>query len=69
MTSPMTSGRLRELLTETGDEADLPRTLETVDRLVGLGVLSPVEPWTTRAGLAGAVLDVVDGFFGTEPED
>ena len=66
---PMTSGRLRELLTENGDEADLPAALAAVQRLVELGVLSPVEPWTARAGLAGAVLDVVDGFFSAEPED
>lgn len=66
---PMTSGRLRELLTEAGDEAQVPAALAAVHRLVGLGVLSSVEPWTARAGLAGAVLDVVDGFFAVGPED
>jgi hypothetical protein len=63
---PMTAGRLRELLTETGDEEDFAATSALVARLVELGVLSPVEPWTARPGLAGAVLDVVDGFFGED---
>lgn len=63
---PMTSGRLRELLEQTGDESELPVALETVHRLVDLGVLSSVEPWTARPGFAGAVLDVVQGFFAPD---
>ncbi len=51
---------------EEGDEA--PAALAVVRRLVDLGVLSPVEPWTARPGTAGAVLDVVDGFFRSESE-
>ena len=66
---PMTSGRLRELLTESGDEEEFEATSALLARIVDLGVLSSVEPWTARPGLAGAVLDVVDGFFGPDDED
>ncbi|MEW1958196.1 hypothetical protein [Kineococcus sp. NPDC059986] len=60
---PMTTGEVRGYLEESGEEGELPATQEVLRRLVDLGVLSPVEPWTARPGTAGAVLDVVDGFF------
>ncbi|WP_432560942.1 hypothetical protein [Kineococcus sp. SYSU DK003] len=65
---PITTGRLRELLAETGDEEELPAALAVVTRLVDVGVLSAVEPWTARPGFAGAVHDVVEGFFGSEQD-
>ncbi|WP_432498216.1 hypothetical protein [Kineococcus gypseus] len=61
---PMTTPQLRAVLESTGDGDELPAALETVAALVDLGVLSAVEPWTARPGLAGAVLDVVSVFFG-----
>ncbi|MEZ0491076.1 hypothetical protein AB2L28_02345 [Kineococcus sp. TBRC 1896] len=64
---PMTAGEVRSSLEETGEESELPAALAVVRRLVDLGVLSPVEPWAARPGTAGAVLDVVEGFF--RPED
>jgi len=70
---PMSAPRLRELLegTEDGSAVDeeFDAALAVVARLVELGVLSSVEPWTSRPGLAGAVLDVVEGFFSSEPQD
>jgi hypothetical protein len=66
---PMSSPRLRELLEQTDDGSEYEAALAVVARLVELGVLSSVEPWTARPGLAGAVLDVVEGFFSSEPQD
>ncbi|MEZ0166141.1 hypothetical protein AB2L27_15385 [Kineococcus sp. LSe6-4] len=63
---PMTAGEVRAFLEESEEAGELPATLAVVRRLVDLGVLSPVEPWTARPGTAGAVLDVVDGFFRPE---
>ncbi|WP_432511391.1 hypothetical protein [Kineococcus sp. SYSU DK001] len=65
---PVTSGELRGFLESAGDEAELPAALARLTRLVDLGVLSAVEPWTARPGFAGAVLDVVDGFFRPQDE-
>ncbi|PRY14485.1 hypothetical protein [Kineococcus rhizosphaerae] len=65
---PMTSAELRGFLEDSGDAAEFEVTAGRVARLVELGVLSPVEPWTARPGFAGAVLDVVDGFFRPEEE-
>ena len=80
---PMTSGSLRELLTADlltadpltadgdgpGGADDVAAATATVQRLVEAQVLSPVEPWTARAGLSRAVLDVVATFFDTPVED
>ncbi|GAA0293203.1 hypothetical protein [Kineococcus aurantiacus] len=66
---PMTSAELRASLEASGDAEEFEATRERLARLVELGVLSPVEPWTARPGLAGAVLDVVDGFFRPTDED
>ena len=63
---PMTTPQLRSVLESTGDAEDLPAALATVAALVDLGVLSAVEPWTVRPGLAGAVLDVVSVFFAEQ---
>ncbi|WP_380170404.1 hypothetical protein ACFEMC_15165 [Kineococcus sp. DHX-1] len=65
---PMTAGELRGYLEESEEGDEAPAALAVVRRLVDLGVLSPVEPWTARPGTAGAVLDVVDGFFRSESE-
>ena len=66
---PLTTGGLHEVMARTGDEERLEDALATVARLAELGVLSPVEPWTARPGLASAVHDVVAGYFAADDED
>jgi hypothetical protein len=66
---PMASPRLRELLEQSEEGSEYDAALATVTRLTELGVLSSVEPWTARPGFAGAVLDVVEGFFAPDEHD
>ncbi|WP_337059913.1 hypothetical protein [Kineococcus sp. G2] len=66
---PMTTPQLRAVLESTGDGDELPAALETVRALGELGVLSTVEPWTARPGVAGAVHDVVSVFFAEDRDD
>ncbi|WP_432535552.1 hypothetical protein [Kineococcus arenarius] len=66
---PMTTQQLQAVLDSTGDGEELPAALETVRALVDLGVLSAVEPWTARPGVAGAVSEVVSTFFAQDRDE
>ncbi|WP_432484452.1 hypothetical protein [Kineococcus esterisolvens] len=66
---PMTTQQLQAVLESTGDGEELAAALDTVRALADLGVLSPVEPWTARPGVAGAVHEVVSTFFAQDRDE